>query len=355
MSLLCSGIPTDFDNLGFATRSAVATAAARNVGLLWVRQALYPVLFCDPHSNPSLVSLRHLGEPREGPRRAASAKGCFRPTQDCPAQTRRTAPPTAAGGRSRTRSVHSWCRQLRLLTRVSYDRMGVARMTPEISLLIIAHNPLLRDGIAGLLNEQSDMSARAVGPEWEAAQSAVVEVKPQLILLDSCLGASFCRQLREVTKEFRPTPRVVVMDLLGGPEEVVEFVESGCSGLILKNTTTEHFLATIRSVSRGDFVLSPSLTETIFSYVARRAATSGADTARAAVTLTQREHEVMGLIVEGLSNKAMAEKLHIAVHTVQSHVHVILEKLALRTRHEIAAFAIRQPGQSPTSPFGRRP
>jgi DNA-binding NarL/FixJ family response regulator len=126
-------------------------------------------------------------------------------------------------------------------------------------------------------------------------------------------------------------------------------VESGCSGLILKNTTTEHFLATIRSVSSGGSVLPASLTETIFSYVARRAATRDTDSIREAVTLTPREHEVMGLIVEGFSNKAIAEKLHIAVHTVKSHVHVILEKLALRTRLEIAAFASRHPRQSPAS------
>jgi DNA-binding NarL/FixJ family response regulator len=224
--------------------------------------------------------------------------------------------------------------------------MGVAAMRRAKSLLIIAHNPLLRDGIADLLNEQPDMTAKAIDPEWPAARSAVVETKPQLILLDACLGACYCRQLREATQELRPTPRVIVMDLLGGPEEVVEFVESGCCGLILKNTTTEHFLASIRSAGTGDYVLPGCLTETIFSYVARRAATRGTDSIREAVTLTQREREVMGLIAEGLGNKAIATRLHIAVHTVKCHVHVILEKLALGTRLEVAAFALRQPGHS---------
>ena len=104
----------------------------------------------------------------------------------------------------------TWARQC------LYHHMGVAGIRHAKSLLIIAHNPLLRDGIAGLLNEQSDMTAKAIDPEWPAAQSAVVEAKPQLILLDSCLGACYCRQLREVTQELRPTPRVIVMDLLGG-------------------------------------------------------------------------------------------------------------------------------------------
>jgi DNA-binding NarL/FixJ family response regulator len=220
------------------------------------------------------------------------------------------------------------------------------------SLLIIAHNPLLRDGIAGLLNEQSDMTAMAVYPEWPAAQAAVIGSRPQLILLESCLGASYCRRLRGVTKELDPAPRVIVMDLLGGPEEVIEFVESGCSGLILKDTTTEHFLATIRSVSRGGSFLPTSLTGTIFSYLARGAATRRGHNIREAVMLTPREHEVMSLIAEGHSNKEIGGRLHIAVHTVKTHVHVILEKLALRSRLEIAAFALRPPGASPAASPG---
>lgn len=82
---------------------------------------------------------------------------------------------------------------------------------------------------------------------------------------------------------------------------------------------------------------------------ARRAA-RGADGAREAVGLTRREHEVMSLIAEGLSNKDIAARLHIVVHTVKSHVHAILEKLALRTRLEIAAFALRPRAAGPPLP-----
>ena len=217
-------------------------------------------------------------------------------------------------------------------------------MSAPTSVLIIAHNPLLREGIAALLNEQADLTAVTTLPEWAAVQPMVLAIKPQIILLDSCLSASYCKQLLEIAGEVTPKPRVIVMDLLGAPAEVVEFVESGCCGLILKNSTIEHFLSTVRSVARGGSVLPPSLTETIFSYVARRAVNRGRESLREAVMLTQREHEVMALIAQGLSNKEIAETLHIAVHTAKSHVHVILEKLALRTRLEIAAFALRKPG-----------
>jgi DNA-binding NarL/FixJ family response regulator len=142
-------------------------------------------------------------------------------------------------------------------------------MSRETSLLIVAHNPLLRDGIASLLNEQPDLAAKAICPDWATAQPVVFETKPQIILLDSCLGPQYGRRLLEGAKDVKPRPRVIVMDLLGSPEEAVEFVEAGCSGLILKDATIEHFLTTIRSVARGGSVLPPSLTESIFSYVAR--------------------------------------------------------------------------------------
>jgi DNA-binding NarL/FixJ family response regulator len=213
----------------------------------------------------------------------------------------------------------------------------------ESSLLIIAHNPLLRGGITDLLNEQPDLTAVGVCPEWARVQQAVVETRPDLILLDSCLGAQYSRRLLELAQEINARSRVIVMDLLGTPEEVIEFVEAGCSGLILKDTTIEHFVGTIRAVARGGSVLPSSLTETIFSFVARRAAGWGTETVREAVMLTRRERDVMALIAEGLSNKEIATRLGIAVHTVKSHVHLILEKLALHTRLEIAAFALRKP------------
>jgi DNA-binding NarL/FixJ family response regulator len=220
--------------------------------------------------------------------------------------------------------------------------MGVAGMNGKTSLLVIAHKSRFRDGLTGLLNEQPDMTSRAVDPDRSAAERAVLELRPHLILLDSCLGASYCRRLRRVPQA-ADSPRVIVIGLAGGQEAVIQFVEAGCSGLILKDTATDRVLTTIRSVRGGASFLPTSLTETIFSHVARGAAGRGTDYIRDAVVLTQREQEVTGLIAEGLSNKEISGRLHIAVHTVKSHVHVVLEKLALRTRLEIAAFALRGP------------
>jgi DNA-binding NarL/FixJ family response regulator len=213
-------------------------------------------------------------------------------------------------------------------------------MTPKISLLLIEDNRLLREGIAAMLNEQPDFAVVATAPGGDGVLPLVRDAKPQLVLLDSALGEHDSVRLLEAVKEVSPEIRVIVMDLLPTPD-IVEFVAAGCSGFILKDATLEDFVSTIRSVARGIPVLPPPLTGTIFSHVAQQAVRRDPGALREAVTMTRREREVVALIGEGLSNKEIAERLGIALHTVKSHMHNVLEKLALHSRLQVAAYAHR--------------
>jgi DNA-binding NarL/FixJ family response regulator len=213
-------------------------------------------------------------------------------------------------------------------------------MTPKISLLLIEDNRLLREGIAAMLNEQPDLAVVGTAPGGDAVLPLVREAKPQLVLLDSALGEHDSLRLLEAVKEVSPEIRVIVMDLLPTPD-IVEFVAAGCSGFILKDASLEVFVSTIRSVANGIPVLPPPLTSTIFSHVAQQAVRRDPGAVREAVTMTRREREVVALIGEGLSNKEIAERLGIALHTVKSHMHNVLEKLALHSRLQVAAYAHR--------------
>ena len=214
-------------------------------------------------------------------------------------------------------------------------------MNAKISLLLIEDNRLLREGIVAMLGEHPDLAVVATSPGTDAVLPLLREAKPQLILLDSALGENDSLRLLEAVKEASPDIRVIVMDLLPAPQDVIEFVAAGCSGFILKDATLEDFVSTIRSVAQGTPVLPPLLTGTIFSHVAQLALRRDQAVVRDAVRMTRREQEVVALIGEGLSNKEIAERLHIALHTVKSHVHSVLEKLALHTRLQVAAHAHR--------------
>jgi DNA-binding NarL/FixJ family response regulator len=117
------------------------------------------------------------------------------------------------------------------------------------------------------------------------------------------------------------------------------YVRAGASGFIMKDASFDDFFATIRAVAGGAEVLPQALTNSLFSQIARNAAGGSKVGVMEAVRLTNRERQVIELLGEGLSNKEIGTRLHIAVHTVKSHVHNVLEKLALRSRLEVAAFS----------------
>jgi len=207
-------------------------------------------------------------------------------------------------------------------------------------LLLVEDNRLLREGLTAMLNEQTDIEVvAAFGNGKEAVLKATQELKPQIILLDLGLkGQNSLRLVTSVKKESSEI-KVIVMDLIPVQEEVVEFVQEGVSGFILKDATFEDFVGTIRSVAAGASVLPPSLTGSLFSQIIEKAVGDGKARLIESVRMTKREREVIELIAEGLSNKEIAGRLNIATYTVKSHVHNILDKLALRTRLQVASYA----------------
>ena len=165
------------------------------------------------------------------------------------------------------------------------------------------------------------------------------EAKPDVILLDFGLEDHDSVSLTATVHEELPEARVIIMGLLPLQEDVAVFVRAGASGFIMKDASFEDFFTTIRAVAAGAEVLPQALTNSLFSQIARNAAGGSKARILDAVRLTSRERQVIDLLGEGLSNKEIATRLHIAVHTVKSHVHNILEKLALRSRLEVAAFS----------------
>jgi DNA-binding NarL/FixJ family response regulator len=206
-----------------------------------------------------------------------------------------------------------------------------------IAVALIEDNRLVREGIAALLDELPGFDVVASASSADTAM--LRRVIPQVILLDLGLrNGNSLRMAERVKKEF-PDAKVVVMDLLPIHEEIVEYVHAGVSGFVMKDASLEDLVATIRSVADGIDVLPPAMTGSLFSQIAREAISRGRPLLLDSVRMTPREREVIDLIAEGMSNKEIAKRLHIATHTVKSHVRNIMEKLTLHTRLQIAAYA----------------
>src|ERR1035437_720247 len=210
----------------------------------------------------------------------------------------------------------------------------------KISILVIEDNRLLRDGITTILKKQPDMHVVATVGNGENILLILGKVKPNLVLLDLGLRNQNSLQIVKLSKEHFPETKIIVMDLIPLQADVFEFVKEGVSGFILKDASIAEFLKTIRSVYQGLQILPPHLTGSLFSQIVEHAINgSKPSTIIESVRMTKREKQVIELIADGSTNKEIAQKLHLSTYTVKSHVHNILEKLALSTRVQIAKHA----------------
>jgi len=211
-------------------------------------------------------------------------------------------------------------------------------MHSTISLVLIDDNRLLREGLASLIRDQPGFTILAASADIDEALQAVREAKPSVVLLDFSLENQDALRVAGTVHLEVPEAKVIVMGLLPAQEDIADFVTAGAAGFIMKDASLAQFLSTIRAVAAGEPVLPAELTSSLFTQIAMLAVRKGKPRPLEEVGLTERERQVIDLLGEGLSNKEIAARLHIAVHTVKSHVHNVLEKLALRTRLEVAAF-----------------
>jgi DNA-binding NarL/FixJ family response regulator len=210
----------------------------------------------------------------------------------------------------------------------------------KIAILVIEDNRLLRDGIASILKKQSDMHVVATFGNGENILLMMGKFKPNLVLLDLGLRNQNSMQVVKLIKKHFHETKIIVMDLIPLQTDVFEFVQAGVAGFILKDASIAEFLKTIRSVYQGAQILPPHLTGSLFSQIVEHAINGSKPSAIVeSVRMTKREKQVIELIADGSTNKEIAQKLHLSTYTVKSHVHNILEKLALNTRVQIAKHA----------------
>ena len=212
-----------------------------------------------------------------------------------------------------------------------------------IKVLVIEDNRLLRDGIAQTLTEHGGFEVIALAEDGDAIRKLKESRKaPDVVLLDLGLEKVDSQELMTLLRAEMPDARIVAMDILPEQVDVVAFVQAGGSGLILKSAPLKGYVDTITAVARGEKVLPAVLTASLFTQIVETALKSGRGIPSGATQLTRREREIIDLISEGLTNKEIAARLHIATHTVKSHVHNILEKLTLRSRIQIATYALQR-------------
>ena len=209
----------------------------------------------------------------------------------------------------------------------------------KIRLLVIEDNRLLRDGILSILKPHSDIVIIGASGDGKDTLVKIKQSKPNVVLLDLGLRSQNSLHVVEIVKGEFPQAKIIVMDLAPVQADILQYVKAGANGFILKDASLNDLLITIRTVSEGATVLPPMLVDSLFSQIVEFAVREGKTKLKQAVQMTKREREVIELLSEGMTNKEIAQRIHVSMYTIKSHIHNIMEKLALHTRLEIANYS----------------
>ena len=206
-------------------------------------------------------------------------------------------------------------------------------MTP-IRVMLVDDHAVVRSGLATFLMTCDDMEL--VG-EAESGEQALVRcplLKPDVVLMDLVMpgmdGATATRRLREVC----PDAQVIVLTSFKEQELVQDALQAGAIGYLLKDVTIPELASAIRAASMGKPTLAAEATQALIQAARHPAEKVGFD-------LTEREREVLALMVEGLNNNQIAQRLVISPSTAKFHVGSVLSKLGATTRTEAVAIALK--------------
>ncbi|MFI7214215.1 response regulator [Micromonospora maritima] len=212
--------------------------------------------------------------------------------------------------------------------------------TPDVRVLLADDHPLIRESFRTLLDVSPGFTVVGeAGTGTEAVRLARL-VRPDVVLMDVRMpGMDGIEATRRIGADpDTASVRVLILTTFDLDEYVYAALAAGASGFLVKDATAADLLAAVRVVAAGDALLAPGVTRRLIGAFARQAPGGSGDRPTLA-GVTEREREVLTLIARGLNNAEIAQRLHVTVGTVKTHIGRLLAKLAARDRAQLVITA----------------
>ena len=209
-----------------------------------------------------------------------------------------------------------------------------------IRVLVVHQTPLIGSIIANVLDEESDIAVVGQEPNSDDALLLLEKTRADIVLVAATLPGNGALEITEAVAEQDNGPKVLVIGLPKSESAILQYVAAGASGYVLQEVSTHQLLQHIRATHDDKAIVSPDIAAALMNHINELAQISSqTDIDPSAYNeLTPREREVLDLIGQDYSNREIADALVIEVGTVKNHVHNILKKLDVSSRHEAAAF-----------------
>jgi len=214
---------------------------------------------------------------------------------------------------------------------------GEVSMSDRIRVLVADDHPIVRQGLAALLETQPDLELAAEAVDGAEAVEKALALRPDVILLDLVMpNMDGIQAIQEIVR-LNPQARILVLTSFYEDERVFPAIKSGASGYLLKDSSPQELLKAIRDVHQGQVSLHPTIALKVVRELNQETQLPPTED-----PLTARELEVLTFLAKGLSNDEIAARLVISERTVGTHVSNILGKLQLANRTQAALYALRE-------------
>jgi two-component system response regulator NreC len=212
----------------------------------------------------------------------------------------------------------------------------------KIRVVLADDHTILRQGIRMLLETQPDMQVVGEATNGREAIEAVRSLHPDIVLMDISMPELSGLEATRIIKKELPQTQIVILTMHETEEYIAQILQAGATGYVLKQAADRDLIEAVRIARSGDTYLYPKIANRLVSDYLKRLEAGAPDEHDAAYeSLTQREREILKLIAEGHTNKAIAEILTVSIKTVENHRYSLMNKLNAHDRSELVKYAIR--------------
>jgi two-component system, NarL family, nitrate/nitrite response regulator NarL len=214
----------------------------------------------------------------------------------------------------------------------------------QVRLVIADDHPIFRDGLRRLLEAEAHFKVLGEASDGAEAVKLVRQLKPDILLLDLAMPKHpGLEALRDLSTPGSITPvRVILLTAAAEKSQIVEALQLGARGVVLKDSATQLLLKAIQTVMAGEYWVGRESVSNLVQYLRTLMQSSHDEARQRKFGLTPRELEIVSAVVAGYSNKEIAEYFKISEDTVKHHLSNIFDKLGVSTRLELALFAVNQ-------------